>query len=168
MTVAQRTREAARARPFLHTALRAGVVNYTAAARFLDVGDEEAVAAALRRYAEDLPAPETGGDRQARVDMQSGLGRAEPSEALLVVGGVAFGPDAGSLTAVLAAGEVAPTVLGDVLARMRVERVNVYAAGAATPAGDRDEDGAGNDGHLAVVVGRRDGPDVLRLVEDAL
>lgn len=164
MTVAQRAREAARARPFLHTALRAGVVNYTAAARFLDVGDEEAVAAALRRYAEDLPAYDPGGDRRARVEMHSGLGPAEPAEALLVVGDAAVGPGAGSLTAVLAAGEVGPAALGDVLARLRVEGVGVRAAGAA--AGESGEDG--EDGHLAVVVGRRDGPDALRLVEDAL
>ena len=49
MTVAAETREAVRDHPFLETALRAGVVNYTAAARFLDVGEEEAVAAALRQ-----------------------------------------------------------------------------------------------------------------------
>jgi len=54
MTVAADARAAVREHPFLETALRAGVVNYTAAARFLDVGAEEAVAAALRRYAAEL------------------------------------------------------------------------------------------------------------------
>ena len=49
MTVAERTRAAVRAEPFVYEALRAGVLNYTAAARYLDVGDESAVSAALRR-----------------------------------------------------------------------------------------------------------------------
>ncbi|MFT4958602.1 MAG: hypothetical protein ACI9EZ_001934, partial [Halobacteriales archaeon] len=55
MSLAERTREAARARPFLVEGLRAKVVNYTAAARFLDVdGEVDAVATALRRYGEGL------------------------------------------------------------------------------------------------------------------
>ena len=54
MTVAAETRKAVREHPFVYDGLRAGIVNYTAAARFLDVGDTEAVGAALRRYAEDL------------------------------------------------------------------------------------------------------------------
>jgi len=45
MSVAERTRAAVREEPFLHDALRAGVVNYRAAARYLDVGDEDAVRA---------------------------------------------------------------------------------------------------------------------------
>ena len=81
MTVASETREAVRSEPFLHAALAAGVLNYTAAARYLDVGDEEAVAAALRRYAEDLPAPDVR-DGSVRVDMRSGLGECSPDEAL--------------------------------------------------------------------------------------
>jgi hypothetical protein len=55
MNVAERTREAVRRRPFLHDALAAGVVNYAAAAEFLDVDrGDDAVTAALRRYADDL------------------------------------------------------------------------------------------------------------------
>ena len=74
MTLAADTRAALRRRPFLHDALRAGVVNYAAAARLLDVdGEQSAVVAALRRYAETLPAyAETA--RDARVTMRSGLG----------------------------------------------------------------------------------------------
>ena len=56
MSLASDTRDAVRRRSFLHAALAAGVVNYTAAARYLDVGEEEAVVAALRRYAEELTA----------------------------------------------------------------------------------------------------------------
>ena len=73
MTVAAEAREAVRERPFLETALRAGVVNYTAAARFLEVGDEEAVAAALRRYAGELDDYRPP-DRRASVSMRSGVG----------------------------------------------------------------------------------------------
>ncbi|PSQ40560.1 hypothetical protein BRD10_02000, partial [Halobacteriales archaeon SW_12_71_31] len=62
MTIAARTREAVRARPALRTALAADAVNYTAAARLIatdaavdaDDDDHEAVAAALRRYADEL------------------------------------------------------------------------------------------------------------------
>ncbi|PSP45784.1 hypothetical protein BRC63_00815 [Halobacteriales archaeon QH_10_70_21] len=68
MTVAADAREAVRDHPFLETALRAGVLNYTAAARFLDVGDEEAVAAALRRYADELDDHDPP-DRRASVSM---------------------------------------------------------------------------------------------------
>ncbi|MFB6142596.1 MAG: hypothetical protein ABEJ30_04555 [Halorientalis sp.] len=152
MSLAERTRAAVRAHPFLHEALRAGVVNYTAAARFLDLEGEAAVAA-LRRYAEDLPAYEPP-TADARVTMQSGL--AETAEdPLLVVGDSTYGPDGGSLTAVLATGEVDATALARVLGRLRAEEVPVEAAGVA---------GAS----LLVVVGRREGADALRTVEDAL
>lgn len=154
MTVASETREAVRSRPFLHAALRAGVVNYTAAARYLDVGDQEAVAAALRRYAEDLPPldPETG---DVRVDMRGGVGPVPAAEALLAVGDLSLGPDGGDLTAVVATGDVGPDALRRVLARLDVADVPVRAAAAG-------------EAHLVVVVRRRAGIDALRHVEDAL
>ena len=154
MTVASEAREAVRREPFLYAALRAGVLNYTAAARYLDVGEEEAVVAALRRYAEDLPAP---GERDGgvRVDMRSGLGTCAPAEALLVVGDTALGPGGGDLTAIVANGDLSALDLGDVLARLAVEGVTVTAAGAS-------------DGHLVVAVPRRAGVDALRYAEDAL
>lgn len=68
MTVAERTREAVRARPFLHDALATGVVNYAAAAATLEVdAGEEAVTAALRRYAEELSPPGDAGEARARL-----------------------------------------------------------------------------------------------------
>lgn len=152
MTVAERTREAVRERPFLYDALRAGVLNYTATARYLDVGEEEAVAAALRRFADELDDPPKGG--AGRVTMESGLGRTE-GDGLVVVGETAFTPGAGSLTGVVATGDVSPLDLGRVLGRCETAGVSVEAAGVA-------------DGHLVVVVERRDGPDVVRLVEDCL
>lgn len=160
MTVASETREAVRARPFLHSALRAGVLNYTAAARYLDVGDgdEEAVAAALRRYAEELPeyAPAgEAGDGIPRVEMESGVGPAgDAGDVLLSVGGTALGPGGGDLTAILVHG-AGPGALERALGRLRVAGVEVDAAGAGG-------------GTLVVVVSRRAGPDALRLVEDAL
>lgn len=173
MSVAERARAAVRARPSLHDALRAGVVNHAALAAELDVdGDPEAVAAALRRYAATLDAPGRE-ERSTRVTMHSGVGPAgragdasAPAEAdeaggaradsrpLLVVGGTALRSD-GSLTAVRASGDVDGPALAAVLARLRVEGVDVEAAGVG---GDS----------LLVAVARRDGPDALRLVEDAL
>ncbi|MFW6317667.1 MAG: DUF7523 family protein, partial [Halorubrum sp.] len=93
MSLAAETRRAVAEHPFLLAALRAGVVNFTAAARFLEVdGETDAVATALRRYADDLPAYETA-SREARVTMQSGIGPVESLEdALLAVGGTALGP----------------------------------------------------------------------------
>jgi hypothetical protein len=163
MTLAADTRRAVRRNPFMFEALRAGVLNYTAAARFLDIGDLDPVAAALRRYAEELPDHESD-SRDARVTMQSGLGTVDvdemggendENEALLAVGNRALVPDAGSLTGVLATGEVDAWALVHVLDRLAVEGIDVTAAGV------------GGDG-LLVVVDRRSGPDAVRIVEDAL
>ncbi|MFW6382935.1 MAG: DUF7523 family protein, partial [Haloferacaceae archaeon] len=98
MSLAEETRAAVRRRPFLLAALRAGVVNYTAAARWLDEavdGDADSVATALRRFAESLPAYDAD-SRDARVTMRSGLGEVavgDFSEALLAIGGVGLVPD---------------------------------------------------------------------------
>lgn len=166
-SLAARTRDAVRERPFLHDGLRAGVINYTAAARYLDVeGDVEAVATALRRYADELAAgPPVGAD--ARVSMESGVGRVG-SEGdggdggdgdsdgedvpLLSVSGEAFASNAGSLTAILTVGDVDPGLLSRVLARLEIVDVEIEAAGMA---GDS----------LVVVVGRRAGVNALRAVE---
>ncbi|WP_449240083.1 DUF7523 family protein, partial [Candidatus Halobonum tyrrellensis] len=79
MTVAEAARAAARERPFLFDALRAGVVNYAAAAETLVAAgvdaDADAVATALRRYAADLDAADPAFD--ARVTMERGLGRVD-------------------------------------------------------------------------------------------
>lgn len=155
-TLAERTRDALRDHPFLATALRAGVVNYAAAARFLGLDDDadvEAAATTLRRYADDRDEYATE-SREVRVTMESGLGRVD-GDGLLVVNGVGFEPGEGSLTGVLATGEVDAAALGVVLGRLATEETPVEAAGVA------------GDG-LLVVVGRRDGPDALRAVEAAL
>ncbi|WP_299264857.1 DUF7523 family protein [Halorientalis sp.] len=176
MSLAARTREAVRAHPFLYDGLRAGVVNYTAAARFLDLGGEdgdtvglesdepsaatapeEAVVAALRRYAEDLPGYDPEGT-DARVSMESGLGVVESGEtadALLTVGDASLVPAGGELTGILASGDVDAAALAHVLNRLRAEEVAVTAAGVGDDA-------------LLVVVERRAGADAVRAVETAL
>jgi hypothetical protein len=156
MSLASETRDAVRARPFLYDALRAGVVNYTAAARDLDVdGEVDAVATALRRFAAELPAYEPP-EAEARVSMESGLGPVDGlAEALLVVGDRRFGRDAGSLTAVVARGDVSGAALAEALGRLSVADVDVEAAAVGGET-------------LVVVVERRDGPDTLRLVEAAI
>jgi hypothetical protein len=174
-SVAESTREAARARPFLVAALRAGVVNYAAAAAVLDVdGDGDSVAAALRRFAADLP-PYEAGERSTRVRMRSGVGLRgagaeatgdgdgsgaavggdEDGDPLLSVAGTDLVDGAGSLTAVLATGEVDAAALAATLGRLRTADVAVEAAGVAGDA-------------LLVVVGRRDGARAVRVVEGAL
>ncbi|MCG1003066.1 MULTISPECIES: hypothetical protein [Halobacterium] len=153
MTQAAATREAVDEHPFLRRALRAGVVNHAAAARFLDVdGDEDAVAAAIRRYSEELPGFETD-SRDARVSMRSGLGASDAG--LLVVAGCGFEPGEGELTALLATGDVDTRTLAAALERLHAAAVDPVAAGVAEDT-------------LAVVVERRDGADALRIVENAL
>lgn len=160
MSLAARAREAAREHPFLLTGLRAGVINHRAAAEFLDLdGDPEAVATALRRFAGTLPEYATDA-RDAHVTMHRDLGvvdaaTVEPEQATLLVGDAAVVPDAGDATAIVATGAVDTAALWTVLGRLVTADVDVLATGVATAA-------------LVVVVERRAGATVLRLVEDAL
>lgn len=154
MSVAERTRAAVRSRPFLLEALRAGVVNYAAAARAIDVADDtDAVATALRRFAEDLPSRETTA-RDVRVTMHGGIesGAADP---LLAVGDAGFGDGDGPYTAVLATGDVDATALSTVIRVLEAHGLDPAAAGVAESA-------------LVVVVPRRDGPEAVQRVEGAL
>lgn len=153
MTLAAATRDAVDDHPFLRRALRAGVVNHAAAARFLDVdGDQEAVSAAVRRYGEDLGEYEAE-NRDAPVSMKSGVGPAD--DGLLSVSGQAYAPGEGSLTALVATGDVDTRALATALERLHAVDVEPDAAGVADDA-------------LVVVVERRDGANALRVVEDAL
>ena len=159
---AAEARRAAREHPFLLDALRAGVVNYTAAAAFLGLdADDEAVATALRRFADDLPAYGTE-SRDVRVRMRRGVGLAaeaddgdgDGEDPMLVVGDHAVVPG-GSMTAVTAEGDVDDDALAAVLGRLADRSVVVDAAGVA---GDS----------LVVVVPEPDGATTLRAVEAAL
>ena len=177
MTVAEDARAAVRARPYLFDALRAGVVNYAAAAEALDIdADTDAVATALRRYAADLDPPSV--DADARVTMHSGVRALEDAadtaagadagaggdanaggdadaDDLLSVGGARFADAGGDLTAVVAAGDVDARALEAALGCLRTAGVAVEATGVV-------------DGELVVVVGRRDGATAVRAVEAAL
>ena len=177
MSLAADTREAVRERPFLRDALRAGLVNHSAAATWLaeraDLdGDPDAVAAALRRFREDLPAYETE-SRTASVTMRSGVGVVEDAGGeragdpaddrdgdtaggvpLLRVGDAAV-VDGGERTAILATGDVDAAALASALGRLAAADVDVAAAGVT---GDT----------LVCVVSRRDGASAVRVVETAL
>jgi len=164
MSLAAETRRAVDRHPFLRTALQAGVVNYTAAARYLDIdGEIDAIATALRRYAEELPTYETE-SRDVRVRMESGIGPLEGGDergtstagdgTLVTVGGTAFGPAAA--TEPLSSRPATWTrALAAVLARLSLEDISPSAAAVA-------------DGTLVVVVARLEGANALRAVEDAL
>jgi hypothetical protein len=173
MSLAADTRDAARARPFVLDALRAGVLNHSAAAAWLaaeadlggDDADTDAIATALRRFREDLP-PYATAERAASVSMRSGVGvvesaadadgdaESEAADPLLRVGGAAVVPE-GRDTAIVATGDVDAGALAAVLRRLSAADVGVAAAGVAGDA-------------LVVVVGRRDGATAVRVVEDAL
>ncbi|MEZ3163705.1 hypothetical protein ABNG03_04450 [Halorubrum sp. RMP-47] len=166
MSLAADTRAAVQARPFVFDALRAGLLNHSAAAAWLVEaaaldGDPDAVAAALRRFREDLPAYATA-SRGATVSMRSGVGlstaddaaEGDAAEPLLRVGDAAVVPE-GDRTAIVATGDVDATALADALRRLAVRDVDVAAAGVAGDA-------------LVCVVGRRDGPDAVRVVEASL
>lgn len=151
-SLAAATREAVDAHPFVRDGLRAGILNFSAAARFLDVdGGDEAVATALRRYAAELPDIESR-DGSVRVTMQSGIGRGEGS--LLAVGGTAYTADAGSATAIQALGDVDARLLSTVSSRLADASVAVHGAGLTQDT-------------LVVVVERRDASTALAIVEDA-
>lgn len=163
MSLAADTRDAVSERPFLHAALRAGIVNYTAAADWLvdDAaidGDRDAVATAMRRFADDLPRYDAE-DRRASVSMRSGVGLVDVesehrSDVLLRVGDTAVVPD-GSETAILATGEVDTQALTRLLGCLAVADIETHAASVAADT-------------LVVLVSRRDGADAVRIVEAAL
>lgn len=153
MSLAAETRAAARAHPFLLDALRADVLNYTAAARFLDVGDTDAVAAALRRFAMELGTYDEPDDVHRGVRMERGFGAGDPADALVFVGETALVPDAGSLTAVFVRSELSAGRFGTVLGRPDTADVQVEAA-------------ALGDGLGIVVVPEADGPAALRAIDD--
>lgn len=166
MSLAERTRDAIRREPFVHEALRAGVINYSAAARFLDVdGDQEAIATALRRYADELDPIDEEGASRPTVRMRRGVDIIEAdanddgppdkyNEALLVVGERAV-VDGGDRTALVVSGGVEPDDLASVLVRLAIAGISVDAAGATGLS-------------ITIVVGPGNGANALRIVEDEL
>jgi hypothetical protein len=169
MTVAAATREAVRNRPALYDALRAGVVNYTAAADSLDVdGEREAIATALRRFADELAetasATAQPTDRSITVRLHSDIDPVDTPDTLLAVDGSGIGQPAGGLTddagaieidrqtALRVTGDVDAHLLASTVDRLRIADIPVAAAGVSAEA-------------MVVLVPRRDGPTALQLVE---
>jgi len=158
MSLAADTREAVRQRPVLYDALRAGIVNYTAAAERLDLdGDREAIATALRRFAESLDedadhenAAEPVTDRSLTVRMNRGV---DPDEVDVLPSTVEAAGVDDALTVVRARGAVDAGVLATVCDRLRIAEIDILAAGVAADL-------------LVVVVPQRAGVDALRTVEE--
>ena len=172
MNVAAETRSAVREAPFLHTALRAGVVNYTAAAELLDVdGESEAIAAALRRFAAELD-PIEPDERAVTVRMQRGVSvvdadRDEDSEVsadatLWAVAGTVIDSSGGDATALVCTGAIDAALFATILSRLHTAAIEPIAAGFARAATTESPDGT-----AVVVVGRREAIDALRIVESA-
>ena len=164
MSLAAETREAVRNRPVIFEALRAGVVNYTAAAESLDVdGDREAIATALRRFAADLDSDDaTGDERSITVRLHSAIERVD-TDALLAVDGAGLAVsnsasggspaiDADDHTAVRVTGDVDAQLLSAVVARLRTAEIPVAAAGSTSEA-------------MVILVPRRAGPTAVQLIE---
>ncbi|MFP4529679.1 MAG: hypothetical protein ACLFNC_00145 [Halodesulfurarchaeum sp.] len=144
-SIAAETRRVVDNTPFLRQALRAGIVNFTEAARQLEVpGETEAVASALRRYAGELP-PLEDDDRQIRVRMDRGV----DSDRVTVSG---TDPGREDLTAIALEGTLGPGLFGRVLSAFESSDVAVRGAGLV------DESGV-------VLVDRGAGSRALRLVE---
>lgn len=158
MSLAEQTRDAVRSEPFIYDALRAGVVNYTAVAGWLDVdGDEDAIATALRRYAEELSELDQT-DSGSRVRMQNNVtlveGETTTSTPLFTIDGRSL-VQGGELCALVAYGAVDANALAHALDRLRVAEIEVEAAGVG-------------DERLVVAVPDRDGGTALQILEAAL
>ena len=147
-SLAAETRAAVDERPFVRDALRAGILNYAAAARYLDVeGDVEAIATALRRYKDDLPAYDPS-DLDLRVRMESDFDRD-----LLVVDGNPPDLADGRMTAITMWGSLDAHFLGTVLSRLAFQDVTVAGAGFSDRGG-------------VVLVDRREAARALRMIDD--
>jgi hypothetical protein len=158
MSLAEQTRDAVRAEPFLYDALRAGVVNYSAVANYLDVeGDTDAIATALRRYAKELDPPKPT-DTDSRVRMQSNVtfieGESTTSTPLFTIDGRSL-VQGGELCALVAYGTVDAFALAQVIEQLRVAEIEIEAAGVG-------------DDRLVVAVPDRDSGTALEIVEAAL
>lgn len=152
MSLAKDTRRAVRARPWLLSALRAGVVNYAAAARSLDIGAEpDAVATAIRRFEERLP-PLDAGSHDARVTMDRDAANATDLAASLLA---ASKDSSDAVAVVTVSGDVDTQVLQHCLGCLHAVGIDVHATAAV-------------DDRLVLLVPRRTAPDTVRTVEVAL
>ncbi len=129
-SLADRVRAAVRADPLFYDALRAGIVNYRALARTLPVdGEIETIATALRRFADQLPAPEQSSDPRLRLrrDITVTADGADPG--LLTVGSVTLqSVDDGTETALLVTG-CQPRWFARALVALDIAEIPIVAAG---------------------------------------
>lgn len=147
-SIAAETRRAVDNTPYLRQSLRAGIVNFTEAARQLEVpGETEAVASALRRYAAELPPleAETG---TTRVRMERGV----DADRVLVSGTASATAD---LTAITLEGGISAGLFGRVLSAFESTNLAIQGAGMT-------------DETAVVLVDRGEGSRALRLVEAVL
>jgi hypothetical protein len=144
-SIAAETRRAVDNTPYLRQALRAGVLNYTEAARKVDVsGETGAIASALRRYAAELPPPEPS-ERTVRVRMERGVVAADIDFSVRTQQGT-------DLTSISIAGEIDAGLFGRVLSALEPAGVTVREAKLGAETG-------------VVLVDRGDGSTALRTVE---
>lgn len=107
MSTAAAARRAIRAHPFLLAALRAGVLNYSAAARFLELDDVEAGAAALRRLGnEETEVGPREPELRIRIERDVPAALADSLES-----------DQADLRAIVATGSIASMTVARIVAR---------------------------------------------------
>lgn len=151
MSLASRTRDTVKKYPCIHQALRAGVINYSAAARYLPVsGDTEAIASALRRYAEELPDP-----TPKPIDVSITMHTSYPDQ---LSGLPAETPDTneeGSITWLCVSGDITPVLVGSVLLGCKSHEIPVQTVSA-------------NDGTALISVPQSAGAAALRCIEHVL
>jgi len=152
-----------RARPFVLDALRAGVLNHSAAAAWLADeagldGDPDAIATALRRFREELSDYATA-DRAASVSMRSRWGSSTATASKT--------PTPSSASVAQRSSRRVVTPRFSQLGRSTLRRSRRSSAGFA--AADVAVEAAGVAGEtLVVVVGRRDGAIAVRIAEASL
>ncbi len=143
MSTAERARRAVRDQPFLFRSLQAGVLNYRAVARYLEVGDEGTVASALRRYAEELDTPKRSSP-SVRVTFHRDATAAE-----------AVPVESETASAIVVRGDPGVETFVTAIDRLLIEDVTVR--------------GLSYDQERSVIaVSRDDGPAALRLVEESV
>lgn len=151
MSLASRTRDTVKKYPCIHEALRTGVINYSAAARFLPVsGDTEAIASALRRYAEELPDP-TPKPRDISITMHTSY----PDQLTGLPAEIPEPSDEGPVTWLCVSGDITPVLVGSVLLGCKIHEIPVLAVTAT-------------DGTAVLSVPRSAGAAALRCMENVI
>ena len=135
MSLAASTRRKVKNSPYLYDALRAGIVNYSAAARMLDLeGEDTAISVSLQRLSKDLSPLEI-----SSVDANITISSDEIKQRMKI----------------LIEGDVDAKILSHLILVCHMNDIHVREASI------------GN-GKINIMVGWKDGPNSLRLIEMAL